>query len=83
MNVQKTIAKIEPEKVYSLTEIVKAGLIPPIKSYPTAYRAVLEDRALPESERTLNATIIGEGRARTIRITGKNLIAYLQHKTAK
>lgn len=83
MNVQKALKTIEPERVYSLTELVKAGLMPPIKSYPTAYRAVLEDRALPEAERTLNATIIGEGRARTIRITGKNLIAYLQHKAAK
>jgi len=83
MNAKKAIEKIDPEKVYSLTEIVKAGLIPPIKSYPTAYRVVLEDRALPESKRVINATIIGEGRARTIRITGKNLIAYLQQQTAK
>lgn len=80
MNLKKALETIEPERVYSLTEIVKAGLIPPIKSYPTAYRAVLEDKAKPEADRTLNATIIGEGRARTIRITGKNLIAYLQAK---
>jgi len=80
MTLKKALAAIDPEKVYSLTEIVKAGLIPPIKSYPTAYRAVLEDKAKPEAERTLNANIIGEGRARTIRITGKNLLAYLQAK---
>lgn len=80
MTLNKALKTIEAEKVYSLTEIVKAGLIPPIKSYPTAYRAVLEDLAKPESERTLNATIIGEGRARTIRIKGENLIAYLKAK---
>lgn len=75
---QKVINTIEPEKVYSLTEIVKSGLMPHIKSYPTAYRVVLEDQLKPEKDRTLNAQIIGEGRARTIRITGSNLIAYLK-----
>lgn len=80
MTLKKALEIIQPERVYSLTEIVKTGLMPPIKSYPTAYRAVLEDRALPENERTINAQIIGEGRARTIRITGKNLMAYLQAK---
>jgi len=79
-NIQNTIAKIEPERVYSLTELVRKGLIPPIKSYPTANRAVLEDRVKPEAERTLNAQIIGEGRGRTIRIEGRNLIKYLQNK---
>ena len=52
--------------------------MPHIKSYPTAYRVVLEDQLKPEKDRTLNAQIIGEGRARTIRITGSNLIAYLK-----
>lgn len=80
MNLKRALEAIEPERVYSLTEIVRSGLIPPVKSYPTAYRIVLEDRALPEKERTINANIIGEGRARTIRITGKNLLAYLHSK---
>lgn len=80
MNTKTAISKIDAERVYSLTEIVRAGLIPPVKSYPTAYRIVLEDKAKPEVERTLDADIIGEGRARTIRIMGKNLIAYLQSK---
>lgn len=60
-----------------MTEIVRAGFLP-VKSYPTAYRIVLEDKAKAEATRTLDAAIIGEGRARTIRITGKNLIAYLR-----
>lgn len=80
LTVKKALATIEPERVYSLTEIVRAGLIPPIKSYPTAYKAVLEDLAKPEDKRTIKANIIGDGRARTIRITGKNLTAYLEAK---
>lgn len=82
MKLDKALKTIESERIYSLTEIVKSGLIPHIKSYPTAYRAVLEDQIKPEAQRTLNATIIGEGRARTIRIKGANLIAYLK-ATAK
>lgn len=77
MNTKKALATVKPERVYSLTEIVRAGLLP-VKSYPTAYRIVLEDKAKPEGTRTLDAAIIGDGRARTIRITGKNLITYLQ-----
>lgn len=83
MNLTKALKTIEPERVYSLTEIVRSGLMPHIKSYPTAYRAVLEDQIKPEAQRTLNANIIGDGRARTIRITGANLIAYLKANDAK
>lgn len=83
MKLAKALTTIEPERVYSLTEIVRSGLMPHIKSYPTAYRAVLEDQIKPEAERTLNANIIGDGRARTIRITGANLIAYLKANDAK
>lgn len=83
MKLAKALETIEPERVYSLTEIVRSGLMPHIKSYPTAYRAVLEDQIKPEAERTLNANIIGDGRARTIRITGANLIAYLKANAAK
>lgn len=83
MKLAKALTTIEPERVYSLTEIVRSGLMPHIKSYPTAYRAVLEDQIKPEAQRTLNANIIGDGRARTIRITGANLIAYLKANDAK
>jgi len=78
MNIKKTIEKIEDDRVYSLTEIVKKGLIPPVKSYPTAYRIILEDKAKPKTERTIDADIIGEGRARTIRIKGANLKKHLE-----
>ena len=77
-NLKETLAKVETEKVYSLTEVVKKGLIPFIKSYHTAYKAVLEDQALPRTQRTLDADIIGEGKARTIRIRGANLKKYLE-----
>lgn len=80
MTKEAAIKNIEPEKVYSLHAVVNSGLIPPIKSYPTAYRVVLEDLAKPEEKRTINALIIGEGSARTIRIKGENLINYLKSK---
>lgn len=68
---------VETEKVYSLNEIVRKGLIPFIKSYHTAYKAVLEDQMKPKKDQLLRAQIIGEGRARTIRIKGKHLQQYL------
>jgi len=70
--------KIEAEKLYSLNETVRNGLIPWIKSYQTLYKEVLVDQALPEAERTINAQIIGEGNSRTIRIMGENWIKYLE-----
>ncbi len=72
------LTAIEEKRVYSLSEIVTSGLIPFIKSYHTAHKAVLEDRALPRTQRTLNADIIGEGQARTIRIVGKNIQKFLE-----
>lgn len=69
---------IEIEKTYSLTEIVRKGLIPFIKSYHTANKAVLEDAAKPKKDQLLRAQIIGEGRARTIRIKGENLQRFVQ-----
>lgn len=71
------MAKIE-DKTYSLSEIVRKGLIPFIKSYHTAYKVVLEDLAKPKKDQLLRAQVIGEGRARTIRIEGKNLERYLE-----
>ena len=69
--------QIEIEKIYSLSEIVKKQLVPGIKSYPTLHGEVLRDAAKPQKQRILDATIIGEGRARVIRIEGKNLKAYV------
>ena len=69
--------QIELTKDYSLSEIVKKQLVPGIKSYPTLHNEVLRDAAKPATQRVLDATIIGEGRARVIRIKGKNLKAYV------
>lgn len=71
---------IDNTKVYSLSEIVRLQLVPGIKSYPTLHAEVLRDAAKPTKERLLNATIIGEGRARVIRIEGKNLARYVEHR---
>lgn len=75
---ETALNKVDENKVYSLTEIVRKGLIPFIKSYQTANKEVLMDIARPKKERLLNANIIGEGRARTIRISGQDLIKYLE-----
>ncbi len=80
MTIAQAIKKIDQNRVYSLTELVRAGLIPPVKSYPTAYRIVLEDLAKAPTARVLNAQIIGEGRGRTIRIRGADLVDYLTIK---
>lgn len=74
--------QIEKNKVYSLTEIVKKGLVPDIKSYPTLHAEVLRDAAKPARERVLKATIIGEGRARVIRILGADLAAYVKARAS-
>ena len=68
--------QIDTEKVYSLSEIAKLKLVPGIKSYQTLHAEVLRDAAKPQKQRTLDATIIGEGRARVIRIKGENIIKY-------
>lgn len=72
---------IDNKKVYSLSEIVRLQLVPGIKSYPTLHAEVLRDAAKPVKERLLNATIIGEGRARVIRIEGKNLAKYVDFRS--
>ena len=75
--------EIEQTKIYSLSEIVKKQLVPGIKSYPTLHAEVLRDAARPVKDRVLNATIIGEGRARVIRIAGKNLQVYVDGRASK
>ena len=71
---------IELNKTYSLNEIVRKKLIPFIKSYQTAKTAVLEDAAKPKKDQLLKAQIIGEGRARTIRIKGADLQSFIEAK---
>jgi hypothetical protein len=57
--------------------------MPWIKSYNTAYKRVLEDKAKPEAERILDAVITGEGNARAITIRGDALIKYLRANRSK
>lgn len=72
--------QIDPNKVYSLSEIVKKQLVPGIKSYPTLHSEVLRDAAKPPKQRVLDATIIGDGRARVIRIEGSKLQTYVDQR---
>lgn len=69
--------QIDNNKVYSLSEIIRLQLVPGIKSYPTLHAEVLRDAARPPKQRVLDATILGEGKARVIRVKGENLKAYI------
>lgn len=70
--------KIDPNKTYSLTEIVREGFIPGIKSYPAVKNRIMDDEAKPASKRTIHAIKVGEGRGRKYLIKGKNLLAYIK-----
>lgn len=70
------MTKINPTKEYTLSELVKIEAIPGLRSYPSYKNRVLEDLAKGRNS-VLKAKIIGEGRGRTIRIVGQNLINYV------
>lgn len=78
MSLETALQAIDETKTYSLNEIVKSGLIPFIKSYHTAHKEVLNEGFMPKNQRVLDALIMGEGRARTIRIKGANLKRYVE-----
>lgn len=71
---------IEKNRIYSLSEIVRLQLVPGIKSYPTLHAEVLRDAAKPPKQRVLDAMIMGEGKARVIRIKGENLAHYVKNR---
>lgn len=75
--------QIEKTKVYSLSEIIKKGLVPGIKSYPALHAEVLRDAAKPPKQQVLKATILGDGRARVIRIYGADLENYIKARKTK
>ena len=83
MKIKDALARIQPEKTYSLTEIAREGLVPFIKSYHTLYKKVLEDKTLPRTKRLIDATILGEGTGRSIHISGERLQAYLKAHAAQ
>lgn len=69
---------IDPNKIYSLTEIVRDGLMPGVKSYPAVKNRVMDDEALPQNKRTINAIKVGEGRGRKYFIQGRNLLKFIE-----
>lgn len=73
----KSKITIEAEKLYSLFEIRRLGVLPVITHRSTLKR-VLEDMALPKTEQTLKPQKVGEGVATRYFIKGKNLIQYLE-----
>ncbi len=73
----KPMTTINPTKEYTLSELVKIEAIPGLRSYPSYKNRVLEDLAKGRNS-VLKAKIIGEGRGRTIRIVGQNLINYVK-----
>lgn len=78
MTKQKT--KIDPDKMYGLTEIFKAHYVPGIKSYNTLLKRVLEDEALPQNQKTINLIKAGEGRGRKYFILGRNLLRFIERQ---
>lgn len=75
-----TKTTIDPNHIYTLTDIVKQGLMPKAKSYATVHKRVMLDKI---SKDTLKVTIKGEGNNTKYLVLGKNLIKYLeQYKNA-
>ncbi len=72
--------KIIEDKTYSVLELSKMGAFKGIKDYRTCVRRVLEDAAKGRAS-LLKPTILGEGRAKRIYITGKNFIEYAKSIT--
>jgi len=65
---------IEPNKWYTLSEMVGARLFHWCKDIATYRRFILADR---EARNLLKTVIIGEGRQSKYQIKGKNIINYL------
>lgn len=76
-NKNKKMKEIQQNKWYSLAEMVENKLFPWIKSYQAYRNIILGDKMLPKNQRKLDAVILGEGRAKIIRIKGSNIISYL------
>lgn len=67
---------IQKDKVYSVNEVVKSGLIPKWRNNITAVKACYEDLVKPKKDRLLDAEIRGEGTKKRIYIKGANLAKY-------
>lgn len=73
---------IDPNKTYSLKEIAEKQLVPGM-SYFVLRTKVLEDEAMPQSRRTINALKVGEGRGRKYFIQGRNLLKFIEAEIHK
>lgn len=71
---KKKVAKIDPEKWYSLMDIVNDGLFPWCKTIKGVRRWVNIDK---ESKNKLRATIIGEGNLKRYHIKGSRIIDFI------
>lgn len=65
---------IDPEKWYTISEMVEAQLFPWCKNFATYRRYILDDR---KSRNYLKAVILGRGRQKVYRIKGENIIKFL------
>lgn len=75
---EKIIAQIKPSAEYSLSEVVREGLMGAGKSYFVCRNIVNEDRWNSDDKRLLNAEKKGQGVSTTYYIKGENLIKYLK-----
>ena len=66
--------KIDPNKTYSLAEIVRLKLLPGCKSFTAVKNAVVRDSM---GENVLKTQTHGDGRATRFYIKGANLIKFL------
>ena len=69
-----TTKQIDPNHIYTLTDILNLGVMPKAKSYATVHKRVMLDKV---SKDILKVTIKGEGNNTKYLILGKNLIKYL------
>ena len=75
---EKLITQIMPTAEYSLSEIVREGLMGAGKTYFVCRNIINEDRWKDDAERVLNAEKKGKGVGTTYYVKGKNLINYLK-----
>ena len=68
--------KIEPEKWYTLQEIVNQKLFYWCRSFVTYQKYIIKDK---NTDNFLKATITNKGRQTRYHIKGKNIIEYLEN----
>lgn len=67
--------KIDPEKWYSLSDLVEQNLFPWCNGDIRRYRNVVQ--ADKKSKDHLKTMIIGEGKGKRYQVKGKNIISFL------